>query len=163
MVRAIVGLAPPARRARGWHAPAIRRSPALQPLSREHHEALAVALVLTRAEAGDAEQAAERFRAFWNARGRAHFVVEEEVLLPPLDPVDGEERPEVIRLLLEHTAIRRAAARLPERDVPVAQLHDLGRLLHDHVRFEERELFPLLESLLGDEQLAELMERHDAP
>jgi hemerythrin-like domain-containing protein len=141
----------------------MRRSAALQGLSREHHAALVVALGLTRADAGTAEDAAGRFRDFWNEHGRAHFVVEEEVLLPALDPVDGQERPEVMRLLLDHTAIRRLAARLPERGAPVEQLHDLGRRLHDHVRFEERELFPLLESLLEEPELQALVERHDAP
>jgi quercetin dioxygenase-like cupin family protein len=35
-------------------------------------------------------------------------------------------------------------------------MRELGDLLHDHVRHEERVLFPLLEQLLGDSGLAKL-------
>jgi hypothetical protein len=38
----------------------------------------------------------------------------------------------------------------------VAGAHELGTLLHDHVRFEERELFPLLEDRLSEPQLERL-------
>jgi hypothetical protein len=40
--------------------------------------------------------------------------------------------------------------------VSIEQARELGRLLHDHVRFEERELFPLIEAALDAAGLAEL-------
>ena len=36
--------------------------------------------------------------------------------------------------------------------------HELGALLHDHVRFEERDLFSLLEERLPEDDLARLGE-----
>ncbi|MFN8163818.1 MAG: hypothetical protein U0R26_08290 [Solirubrobacterales bacterium] len=36
------------------------------------------------------------------------------------------------------------------------ELRDLGRLLNDHVRFEERELFPMVEEALDPDDVARL-------
>ena len=138
----------------------MRRSPALAPLSRDHHLALFVAQRLARADDASARDAAQRFLEFWRDHGRTHFVVEEELLLPALAPVDGAERPEVVRTLVEHTAIRRAALEVAGDPAPdPARLRELGRLLHDHVRFEERELFAALEAELDDAALTRLGER----
>jgi iron-sulfur cluster repair protein YtfE (RIC family) len=134
----------------------VQRSPALQPLSRDHHHALVVAQRLVRAEA----DAAQAFLAFWRDEGRHHFVVEEEVLLPALDAVDGDEAPEVLRVLRDHAAIRRAAARLDAGGAAdPAALRALGERLREHVRFEERVLFALLEARLDEAALAALGER----
>lgn len=137
----------------------MRRHPALAQLSRDHHQALFVAQRLNRADASSAHEAADAFREFWRDNGRLHFVVEEDLLLPALAPADGEERPEVVRTLVEHTAIRRAALELAGESPAAEHLHALGRLLHDHVRFEERVLFALLEAELDDAQLTLLGER----
>jgi len=138
----------------------MRRHPALAQLSRDHHQALFIAQRLNRADASSAQAAADAFREFWRDHGRLHFVVEEDLLLPALAPAGGEERPEVVRTLVEHTAIRRGALELADDPAPAPErLHVLGRLLHDHVRFEERELFVLLENELDDAALTLLGER----
>jgi hemerythrin-like domain-containing protein len=141
----------------------MRRSAALAGLSRDHHQALFVAQRLRRADAASAQEARAAFLDYWQEHGRGHFVAEEEVLLPALEPLGADERPEVVRTVLEHTAIRRAAARLDADVEPeLERLQALGTLLHDHVRFEERVLFALLESQLDDEALAALGARLDA-
>ena len=140
--------------------PAMLRSSALQPLSRDHHHALVVAQRLARADVAEANAAAQAFLSFWTDEGRHHFVVEEELLLPLLDPVGDDAPPEVLRVLRDHAAIRRAATLLAETPTPdVADLHTLGRRLREHVRFEERVLFPLLEARLEAAPLAALGER----
>jgi HD superfamily phosphodiesterase len=60
-------------------------------------------------------------------------------------------------MLEEHLAIRAEALRLQDREGGLAEVHALGVLLHDHVRFEERELFPKIEDSLGPERLAILV------
>jgi hemerythrin-like domain-containing protein len=45
---------------------------------------------------------------------------------------------------------------LEQRDASTTELNELGELLSDHVRLEERELFPLIEQALDEAQLAEL-------
>ncbi|MCG3861637.1 hemerythrin domain-containing protein, partial [Psychrobacter sp. Ps5] len=39
------------------------------------------------------------------------------------------------------------------KEVSVAQVHELGTLLYDHIRFEERELYPTVEKYLSEAEL----------
>lgn len=56
----------------------------------------------------------------------------------------------------DHLAIRAKVRRL-DRGVPTVQeLHGLGEVLEAHVRFEERQLFPLIEAALDAASIAEL-------
>lgn len=130
----------------------MKRSPELTPLSRDHHTALARALGLRRASAGDVASAVEAFVEYFASDGDRHFDQEERLLLPELAPHDaalGE------RVLAEHTDIRaRVAAIATAPDVEPAR--ELGERVAAHVRFEERELFPLLEECLPPERLAEI-------
>ena len=69
------------------------------------------------------------------------------------------DRDGVSRILGEHLWIRRAALRLDTGGVSLEEIHALGRLLHDHVRFEERTLFPMIEAALDEDALARLAGR----
>lgn len=67
--------------------------------------------------------------------------------------------------LEEHLAIRREALRLAAGELALERLHELGTLLYDHVRFEERELFPAIEEALDAaaiERLAAAIEAAEA-
>jgi hemerythrin-like domain-containing protein len=132
----------------------MKRDEALRPLSREHLNALHAAKVLR--EGNDLAAVTEVFLDFWENEGRGHFRIEEEVLLPRWARYAEVDRSGVARMLEEHLAIRREALRLKAGEVSMEQARDLGRLLHDHVRFEERELFPLIEEALDAAGLAEL-------
>jgi hypothetical protein len=66
----------------------MKRSPALAPLSRDHHTALVVARDLTRASEADAGAVAERFVRFLSGHELAHFALEEALLLPDQPGVD---------------------------------------------------------------------------
>jgi len=136
----------------------LKRSEALAPLSRDHHVALEAALRLTRVTAEDLEDGLARFRDFLDERGERHFEIEEEVILPAIEH-DNELAALASRVRAEHEQIRRGARDLegtPAPDDVVSVAHDVGRLLHDHVRFEERELFVLIEARLDPEQLEKL-------
>lgn len=132
----------------------MKRAEALRPLSREHLAALAAAKALR--EADDAAAAARAFLEFWRRDGRLHFRVEEEVLLPGWALHAEVDRAGVSRMLDEHLRIRRAALRLEAGGASLEEVHALGELLHDHVRFEERILFPKVEEALEEGALAEL-------
>lgn len=132
-----------------------KRAEALQPLSRDHLKALVAAKALREAE--DAGAARVAFLDFWRDHGAHHFRVEEEVLLPQWALYAEVDRPAVSRMLEEHLAIRREALRLVAGEGSPAELHALGDLLHDHVRFEERRLFPAIEDSLNEEELARLV------
>ncbi|MEZ5077563.1 MAG: hemerythrin domain-containing protein [Solirubrobacterales bacterium] len=132
----------------------MKRAEALQPLSREHLTALLAARKLRQAD--DAEVATREFLAFWEEDGRHHFRVEEEVLLPGWAAYGEIDRAGVARMLDEHLAIRREALRLEAEGLSLEQLHELGTLLHDHVRFEERQLFVAAEAALDAAALERL-------
>jgi hemerythrin-like domain-containing protein len=132
----------------------MKRAEALRPLSREHLAALLVAKALR--EAGDLDQATAEFLRFWQEEGRHHFRVEEEVLLPTWAIHAEVDRAGVARMLEEHLAIRRQALRLEAGELSLEDVRELGTLLNDHVRFEERQLFPIVEEALDGESLDRL-------
>lgn len=135
----------------------MKRSDALAPLSRDHHQALMVAMVMRRADADSAPAAFARFESFWARHGSTHFDVEEAELTGALPASDEEWARGCERMAVEHARMRALAQRLAPDDV--AGLAELGALLHDHVRFEERELFPYLEEHLDPAALEDLGRR----
>jgi hemerythrin-like domain-containing protein len=136
----------------------LKRSEALAPLSHDHHRALDAALRLRRADAAGLDEAVAHFAGFWT-HGQAHFAIEERLILPAL-PADAEWTAGIERVAREHATIRRlAAALLAPGHAPGPRIaNELGELLNEHVRFEERQLFALLEERLSDEELAALGE-----
>lgn len=124
----------------------MKRSAALVTLSRDHHNALAVAQKMQRTS--DGAEGAALFLAFWNDQGQAHFRVEEEVLLPGWALLGTVDDTAAAQLAREHLEIRTAALTLAEQ--PELELvRNLGQRLASHVRFEERELFSLIETDLS--------------
>ncbi|WP_210495597.1 hemerythrin domain-containing protein [Patulibacter sp. SYSU D01012] len=145
----------------------MKRDPSLVTLSHDHHQALFVAQTLRRADGGDAEAARAAFRAFWRDGGERHFEIEEQVLLPAFAEVGRAHDPLVLRALGDHVELRcRARRAFADGDPDVEELVALGTRLSEHVRLEERELFPLIEATLPAERLAalagELRAAHDA-
>jgi hemerythrin-like domain-containing protein len=67
------------------------------------------------------------------------------------------DRPEVVRVLTEHVDLRRRGQDLEANaDPDLSGLRELGERLERHIRFEERELFPMIEAALPDDELAQL-------
>lgn len=133
----------------------MKRDPALSSLSRDHHQALFVAQRLRRTSGETTEEARAAFLAYWDEHGREHFRLEEEVLLPAFAAHEDPHQPLVARALCDHVAIRQRADALRRRaDATVEELHALGVALDAHVRLEERDLFPLIESVLPEAELA---------
>lgn len=144
----------------------MKRSEALQALSREHQHGLAVALRLKRATNETAREARQAFLDFWAGEGRGHFRAEEEVLLPAFAAHARADHEAVVRVLVEHVDIRRRSSELAlGGDASLDQLQELGERLQRHIRYEERVLYPLVEETLPAAELAPLaaaMEEADA-
>ena len=139
----------------------MRRSPELMQLSRDHHRALYAALRLRRATPESADEAIRGFQEFWRNHGRRHFQIEEDILLPGFAAAGGDSRhPVVSQVLTDHVAIRARARRLGSESL-LGDLHELGERLNAHVRFEEDELFPLIEQSLDPAALSALGEELD--
>ncbi len=133
----------------------IQRHPSLVAFSRDHTMALAVAKHLL--ESAQQEPTARRaavneFARAWSENIAAHFDREEELLLPVL-----QEEPHMQRLRDDHAVIRalaRKAESQSKRDEPESEwCRFLGQTLHDHVRWEERELFPSVERTVDESVL----------
>lgn len=127
----------------------MQRSPALQPLSREHHAALKLAKACERAAlSGDAAEVGRicrRAMDAWTGELDAHFSMEERTLLPLLEGTP--DQPLAGRTRAEHRQLAALLDELQRHDA--AMLGRFGRELAAHVRFEERELFSALESRMG--------------
>ena len=126
----------------------MKRSPILQPLSREHHTALTLAKASERAaRSGDevlVSQTCQRVIRAFSDELEPHFQIEEVSLLPLLH--SKETQPLAERTLADHRQLRGLLDALRQNDA--VALDSFGKCLAAHVRFEERELFPALESLL---------------
>jgi hemerythrin-like domain-containing protein len=135
----------------------VKRSDALAPLSRQHHQGLFAALKLKRADAAGAAEARAAFVEFWEREGRDHFRVEEELLLPAYARHGDHDHPAVVRVLVEHVDLRRRGEDVAaSTDPDPGELRELGERLERHIRHEERVLFPLIEAALPEDELARL-------
>lgn len=127
----------------------MKRSAALVELSREHHTALSLAQRARRAAAnGDPESIAAMaatLRERFATALKPHFVEEEVRLLPVLSAAGEAEL--VARTLADHAELEGLAAQLEAPDA--ALLLAFADCLTEHVRFEERELFPAAEQHPG--------------
>ncbi len=149
----------------------MKRHVGLHALSQHHHFALTQALLMRRAaqvpaarRATALRQAAQAFLRFWKKTGQQHFREEEEILLPAYARHTRlDQAPPVMRMLAEHARIRaqvqQLEASLEAGPVTEEALAALARALHDHVRFEENEVFPRIESALAETELLALGQR----
>jgi len=142
----------------------MKRHPALIPLSRDHHDGLVQAVRLRRAAAdGDASArlaAARGLVEFFRDHVRGPLRDEEEELFPLLlSHVQSQPAPlreaRVQHVQLEgfaRTLEIAVAAGIVDRET----LDAAGELLDAHIRLEERQLFPLIEQLVPDDELQRL-------
>ena len=132
----------------------MKRDPRLHGLSSEHHHALVLARALKRHDGPWTERDGETLKRRFDTELEPHFCVEEEVLLPALRLAGATTLAD--RTVEDHEFLRNhvQAARTGDGSAAVA----FATRLYDHVRFEERELFPACE-LLADEILDEVMRR----
>jgi len=132
-----------------------RRHRALLEWSRDHTLGLAVAKHLSESfekSAADRESALREFVSAWQENFVDHFNQEEEYLLPVI-----RDEIHATRLRKEHAALRvnadLADAFMEDGDVDPTWLRGVGKLLHDHIRWEERELFPSVEQSASQAEL----------
>jgi len=104
------------------------------------------------------EEAISRFLRAWRGEIQPHFHAEEGLLLPEFARAVPPDDPLIVRALTEHVALRRAVRDLARAAGEQRRLlaRELGQALHDHIRFEERVLFPAIEAALEGPRLVEL-------
>lgn len=154
----------------------MKRAAQLQPLSRQHH----LGLNLSR-HGKECLDTPEDINKHWlNLTGyidemQGHFQLEDNLIAKALHPYSSE--PDVASALAtldeQHKSLHAIVAEVEAVEgkvikeaatdkgspnsknyaVSVIQVKELATLLYDHIRFEERELFPIVERYLSQEQL----------
>ncbi len=124
----------------------MARSGALLPLSREHHTSLVMARTARRAAADSSNTvcltALADMEAHWHTLMAAHFEQEEQLIRIAAETLSSES---VARILAEHAELRMLTCG-PCLLEPVARLRRFADLVVAHVRYEERVIFPQLQS-----------------
>jgi hemerythrin-like domain-containing protein len=116
------------------------RDPSLIPLSHQHHNGLALCVLIRRSLAADSSpenlaKLAKRAIDRYELELVNHFEIEEQVLFPACGPM-----PLIVELLAQHRAIETFIGHL--RATPSATLlEQFCELLSKHIRLEENELF----------------------
>lgn len=136
----------------------MKRHTAIIPLSHDHHHALILAQALKKnaVKSGlGAKPIREKVQAAINAFNTElipHFN-HEEVLLFPMALGKNKVLDKMIQDIIdEHDKIRISVESLQNGNVE-ENLDSFGKLLENHVRTEERILFPKIEEVVGDEEL----------
>ncbi len=131
----------------------MKRNPNLVNLSSEHHDGLVIALRIKKAVAklDDLSIVLDYALHVWPTL-KHHFDQEEDnfFLFPQID----SKHPHLKRMLDEHDEFERLIQRL---STGTGRLKDdllsFSELLRNHIRFEERELFPYIEEILSQDEL----------
>ena len=129
----------------------IRRNESIMKLSREHHFSLLFCWKIREGlkKRTVPQRMVQYAQYFWSNHIQPHFIEEEVILFAPLQ----DEM--VQKAIDENAAIREAIEALtvlPPENI-TDELAKLADQLDRHVRYEERQLFPYLESTLSDVQL----------
>ncbi len=137
----------------------MKRHEALVPLSDEHHQGLIWSRrfrnVREEISADETQDLVDAFMPVWHSEINPHFRKEEQILLPLFARTGVSLSDSILEMLKQHVIIRRDVLLLQE--APAAGvLNRLGSVLQDHIRLEEREVFPLIERESGDDLLARI-------
>ncbi len=135
----------------------LRRHPRLIPLSREHHKGLILAQLL-KADVPDYKGLPTDIpgkvafaKKEYEQRLRSHFEQEENWLIPLSEQALAPLPEMAARIREEHQRIRTGIESLRSQSTP-DELDALGRLIEQHIRFEEREWFREMQEQLDEFQ-----------
>lgn len=137
----------------------MKRHASLIPLTHDHHHALVQVRKLKSAAAGtddDRRSAAKRFLEFFHTDTIKHFREEEEMVFP-LAVEAAEARGTLERVMMQHLHIHALVHWLhresEEGDPTPETLVGLATTLERHIRFEEKVVFPLIETIVEGSSL----------
>lgn len=126
----------------------MRRDVNLIPLSHQHHNGLALCVLIRRAlPSGDPAALALRVIERYEVELANHFEIEEQILFPACGPM-----PIVAELVAEHRAMEALIAQL-RTAASAPLLEQFCALFSAHIRREENELFEEIQRSLPREVL----------
>ena len=137
----------------------IKRSPELMPLSHDHHEGLMLVWKIRQGldKRIDPERILAYITWFWEHHLEKHFRDEENYLVPLLDP----ENEWINRMIREHMELENMLVQLKSDPKP-SILKQYAQSLNDHIRFEERLLFPFIEQSVSAGDLHDVFRKLSA-
>ncbi|HZG71070.1 MAG TPA: hemerythrin domain-containing protein [Chondromyces sp.] len=128
----------------------IKRSEHFIALSREHHFGLLFCWKIRQGlnRSIDPDRIHKYVQYFWEGHLKQHFLEEESLLFSKANENLYNQG------IKEHNSIRSLIIEMNKQDrCSISLLQQLADLLDQHIRFEERILFPSLETQLSDEEL----------
>jgi hemerythrin-like domain-containing protein len=140
---------------------AILRHATLQPLSRQHHQGLLVSLLLEKGLKNNAslKEMRDFIIQFWEEELRLHFEKEDFLFLPLAykypQLIEG-----LIQLKNEHQEIRLLIQKLNNeaRSEQHETIISFAKILEKHIRFEERQLFNIIQETLPEDEMIDFGE-----
>jgi hemerythrin-like domain-containing protein len=132
----------------------MKRHPVLIPFSKEHHQGLMVAQMLkkdTPDYKGMPTEPKGRFSyalSKFERELKVHFEKEETLLFPYLEHTAPSLHDLINTLRIQHNTIRAGFAAIDPESPDTEKMDQLGRLLADHIRLEERSLFEQAQAAL---------------
>lgn len=138
----------------------IKRSEHLVRLSREHHSGLLFCWKIRQGlkKNANTERIRKYVEYFWQHDLADHFREEEDILFAPKKDDD-----KVKKALQEHVEIKALIDSVTKNNAPEpGLLTSLADAVDNHIRYEERELFPYLETAFTPEQLIRIGEQLNA-
>jgi hemerythrin-like domain-containing protein len=134
----------------------IKRSKQLTPLSKDHYDGLLFAWKIKQGlkNGADIKLIAEYVQWFWKNHLEEHFREEEQILAPHI-PADNEL---LQQMFDEHENIE-AMVHINENIPDATLLANLAQAIDDHIRFEERVLFPYAEKIIPEKELNSIYEQ----
>ncbi|OLS22632.1 MAG: hypothetical protein HeimC3_29060 [Candidatus Heimdallarchaeota archaeon LC_3] len=150
----------------------VKRHEALQPLSRDHFTELTLAQRLMKGypenlkshwpKNDQKREQAKRAIEVFNLELKYHLQAEEEYLYVIAKELISPKSLKLLNKILEdHIYVKKAFKDLKHgSDEELAnKMKKLGEKLEKHIRVEERELFPLLERMISEEELQKIGKR----
>ena len=104
----------------------------------------------------DVERLYSQLLQFWSRGLLPHFHTESECLLARLIRHRPLDDPQIARLHAEHLTMYGLVSRMQDAATPTERreaLREFGLTLHDHIRWEERELFESAQAALTEGEL----------
>jgi hemerythrin-like domain-containing protein len=128
----------------------IKRTKELAPLSVEHHDGLMLVWKIRQGlrNGTPISTIADYINWFWKNHLEQHFLDEKNVLAPYL-PKDNEMIEKMLEDHEELESMVRVTESIPDKEM-ISRFADA---LHDHIRFEERKLFPYAEQVISLQDL----------
>lgn len=131
----------------------LKRHPALQPLSHDHHQGLLLCWKIRQGFKLGIEPSRIKTYCewFWENHLQSHFEEEEKVIFPVLSAQNSL----VKQALSEHKRLRNLFSNWENLELTLGQIEEI---LEKHIRFEERIFFPAVQEIATQSQLEEIAE-----